>query len=61
MNGYDGLPGRPGQTGGSFYAKLMRKGGCFGPGNLSIDIRGGNGGKGQDGGDGGEGSDGKNA
>ena len=55
------MPGKPGKTGGSFYGKLMRRGGCFGPGNLSIDIRGGNGGNGQDGGDGGNGLDGKDA
>jgi hypothetical protein len=57
----DGLPGKPGQVGGSFFGKVMSKKETFGPGTLTINVRGGNGGKGQDGGAGGEGRKGKNA
>jgi hypothetical protein len=55
------LPGRPGQSGGSFYGKLMSKSGCFGPGKLTIDVRGGNGGIGQNGGNGENGQKGYDA
>ncbi len=40
----DGLPGRPGQPGGSFYGKICSKTGIFGQGKLTIDVRGGDGG-----------------
>jgi hypothetical protein len=40
----------PGQTGGSFYGKVMSKTGIFMTGKLIIDVTGGNGGKGQNGG-----------
>jgi hypothetical protein len=61
LDGINGLPGKPGQTGGSFFGKVRAKKHTFGPGTLMIDVRGGNGGKGQDGGAGGEGRKGKNA
>ncbi len=61
MDGEDGLPGKPGQTGGSFFGKVMSHKGTFGPGVLIIDVRGGDGGRGQDGGNGLEGHKGDDA
>ena len=58
MDGKDGLPGLPGKSGGNFFGGVVSQEGTFGPGTLTIDVRGGNGGDGQDGGDGGEGKKG---
>jgi hypothetical protein len=54
----NGLPGLPGKSGGNFFGKVVSEAGTFGPGKLTIDVRGGNGGNGQGGGDGGNGKDG---
>jgi energy-coupling factor transporter ATP-binding protein EcfA2 len=52
----DGLPGKSGETGGSFSGVCLKIAGC--KPKISIDVSGGNGADGQDGGDGEKGKDG---
>lgn len=59
VNSKDGTPGKPGQTGGSFYGKIMSEQKFLSPGILCIDVKGGDGGPGQDAGNGLNGEDGK--
>ena len=54
LNGEDGAPGKPGQTSGSFFVKIMSDMDMKNI-RLNIDVNGSRGGDGQQGGDGADG------
>ena len=61
MHGSNGLPGEPGQTGGSFLVRIFSAENSISSDQLTIDVRGGKGGNGQNGGNGADGRNGIDA